>query len=79
MIVSLKVPKLLFSSYIQGKDRLCNWLKIDFQAESLEGRSWMLRKENLDDTLTKISSLLANENSWTASNSALVLARLVIT
>ena len=35
----------------------------------------MLRKENLDDTLSRIMVLLASDDSWTASNAALVIAR----
>eukprot|EP00795_Rhopilema_esculentum_P010682 gene10682-19446_t len=47
-------------------------------AETIEGRSWMLRKGTLDETLTRISVLLANDDIWTASNAALIIARLTI-
>ena len=41
----------------------------------MEGRSWMLRKETLDETLSRITVLLGSEDIWTASNAALIIAR----
>ena len=41
----------------------------------MEGRSWLLRKDMLDSTLLRISALLTNNDIWTASNAALVIAR----
>ncbi|KAK7489771.1 hypothetical protein BaRGS_00018953, partial [Batillaria attramentaria] len=47
-------------------------------AESAEGRQWMLSEPCMQDMLEHITALLYNENLWTASNAALVLARLCI-
>ena len=38
----------------------------------------MLRKETLDETLTRISILLGNDDIWTASNAALIIARYLL-
>ena len=46
-----------------------------FQAESPEGRAWMLSESCLLETISHITKLLNNDNLWTASNAALVLAR----
>ncbi|XP_033764202.1 uncharacterized protein LOC117345255 isoform X3 [Pecten maximus] len=47
-------------------------------AESFEGREWMLSEPCLGQTLDHVTTLLSAENLWTASNAALVLARLSI-
>ncbi|XP_060068103.1 uncharacterized protein LOC132548269 [Ylistrum balloti] len=47
-------------------------------AESYEGREWMLNEPCLNQTLDHVTTLLSAENLWTASNAALVLARLSI-
>ena len=49
--------------------------EIVFQAESHEGREWILSEPCLIQTLEHITALLHSENLWTASNAALVLAR----
>ena len=46
------------------------------QAESPEGRTWMLSEPCMHDMIQHITALLNNDNLWTASNAALVLARL---
>ena len=48
-----------------------------FQAESFEGRNWMLQEACLTTTIQNITNLLISDNLWTASNAALVLARCV--
>ncbi|KAH9512444.1 hypothetical protein Btru_039590 [Bulinus truncatus] len=47
-------------------------------AESCDGRDWMLSEPCLEDTLDHVTNLLHTDNLWTASNAALVLARLCI-
>ncbi|XP_071501940.1 uncharacterized protein [Diadema antillarum] len=47
-------------------------------AESKDGREWMLRESCLDPLLRKVTTLLSSTNMWTASNAALVLARISI-
>ncbi|XP_060595884.1 uncharacterized protein LOC132749955 isoform X2 [Ruditapes philippinarum] len=47
-------------------------------AESHEGREWILNEKCLPQTLDHVTALLHSENLWTASNAALVLARLSI-
>nr|XP_006819045.1 PREDICTED: uncharacterized protein LOC102807909 [Saccoglossus kowalevskii] len=47
-------------------------------AESSEGRDWMLQHACLETTMVRVTDLLNSENVWTASNAALVLARLTI-
>ena len=43
-----------------------------------EGRTWMLSEPCMHDMIQHITALLNNDNLWTASNAALVLARLGI-
>ena len=45
------------------------------QAESQDGRAWMLSEPCIGDTIQHITKLLHCDNLWTASNAALVLAR----
>ena len=47
-------------------------------AENEDGRLWLLRQGELNETIDKISTLLSYEDNWIASNAALVLARLTI-
>uniref|UniRef100_H2Y1V7 Armadillo repeat-containing domain-containing protein n=3 Tax=Ciona intestinalis TaxID=7719 RepID=H2Y1V7_CIOIN len=47
-------------------------------AETNEGRGWMICQPCINEVLTNITTLLGCENNWTASNAALVLARITI-
>lgn len=47
-------------------------------AETQTGRKWMLESPCIDTLIDRINSLLLSDNTWTAGNSALVLARLSI-
>ncbi|XP_028395080.1 uncharacterized protein LOC114519192 [Dendronephthya gigantea] len=47
-------------------------------AENEDGRLWLLRQAELNETIDKVSTLLSYEDNWIASNAALVLARLTI-
>eukprot|EP00112_Aurelia_sp_Birch-Aquarium-sp1_P016609 Seg378.26 transcript_id=Seg378.26/GoldUCD/mRNA.D3Y31 product=Usherin protein_id=Seg378.26/GoldUCD/D3Y31 len=75
-----EVTEMLSQSYDHGSGSMKRHLAFRqlAVAETVEGRSWMLRKDTLDDTLTKIASLLVNDDIWTASNAALIIARLTI-
>ncbi|CAE1175678.1 unnamed protein product [Acanthosepion pharaonis] len=47
-------------------------------AETQAGRTWMLESHCIDLLIDRITTLLRSDNTWTAGNSALVLARLSI-
>lgn len=44
----------------------------------MQGREWLLRELCTQTMLERVTGLLSDENSWTASNAALVLARITI-
>lgn len=48
---------------------------IPLQAESPEGRLWILQQAAFDDALPILGVLTVDPHQWAASNSALVLAR----
>lgn len=48
---------------------------ISIQAESSEGRNWIVNQEIIPHTISSVTNLLSSRNLWVANNAALVLAR----
>ena len=53
------------------------YLFLSLQSESSDGRLWILQQAAFDDALPILGLLTVDTHQWAASNSALVLARLV--
>ncbi|XP_078282342.1 uncharacterized protein LOC144608442 [Rhinoraja longicauda] len=47
-------------------------------AETVEGRRWLLQDSHIQEIVSDVTALLDSGNRWTASNAALVLARVTI-
>ena len=48
---------------------------IPTQAESSEGRHWIVNQEIIPHTISSVTNHLSSKNLWVANNAALVLAR----